>query len=161
MHKYISSSLIIVGVVFAIFLLFKLVKHVGVTGEQVQSERPMVICSSQDALSSQRCYWTAHIHAQVSIFHKGKELDIGYEQGDLQRVHTHATKNKLHWHGLLSVDQSTKKITDTVAFRVDTIPQDLNIELKGDPSFIVNGIETDGAYQWQDGDKIEIYYEEK
>jgi hypothetical protein len=160
MNKYITNVLILIAAISGLFLLFKLVNYVGIVGENVQSEKPMVICSNQNASpDQQKCHWTAHIHAQVKIFHKGKEVSIGYEQGDLQKGHTHAKKNKLHWHGLLPVDPTTKQIIDSSEFRIEKIPNDLNIQLSGKRRFVVNGKEKDGSYEWKDGDIVEIYYE--
>ncbi len=159
MNKYISNGLILIMVLWAGFTIFKLAVRVGTVGENAQSEKPMVICSPQDApADQQKCYWTAHIHTTVKIFSKGKEIPIGFEQGILEKGHTHAQKNKLHWHGLIPADPKTKEF-DKTAFRIDKIPGDLNISLPGTPRFIVNDKQEDGSYLWQDGDKVEIYYE--
>jgi len=137
-----------------------MVNYVGIIGEKVQSEKPMVICSNPNAPpGQQKCYWTAHIHVQVKVFHRSKEFSLGYEQGNLQKGHTHAKKNKLHWHGLLPADSSTKQITDSSVFRIDKIPEDLGIQLPGKPRFIVNDKEKDRSYRWKDGDTVEIYYD--
>ncbi len=160
MNKYITSSLILIAVVSGIFILFKMVNYIGIVGEKVQSEKPTVICSNPNAPpDQQKCYWTAHIHTQVKVFHQGKEFPLGYEQGDLQKGHTHVTKNVLHWHGLLPVNPFTKQIIDSSAFRIDKIPLDLHIQLPGKPRFIVNGKEKDGSHKWKDGDTVEIYYD--
>lgn len=159
MNKYITSGLVLIVVLLAGFIIFKLALRVGTAGENVQSEKPMVICSPHNApADQQKCYWTAHIHVGVKIFNKGKEVPIGFEQGALEKGHTHAQKNKLHWHGLIPVDTKTKEF-DTSAFRIDKIPGDLKVSLPGNPRFIVNGKQEEGSYLWHDGDEVEIYYE--
>lgn len=159
MNKYITSSIVLITVIITITVLFKMVNYVGIVGEKVQSEKPIIICNPDAPIDQQQCYWTAHIHITVRVFHQGKELPIGYEQGNLQKGHTHAAKNLLHWHGLLPVNPSTKQILDSSVFRVDKIPTDLHIQLPGKPRFIVNGKEKEGSYEWNDGDTVEIYYE--
>lgn len=158
MNKVISF-LTLICIISAIILFFVIAHYFG-SAESVRSEKPIVICIPHDALiQKQQCFWTAHIHAMVKVFKNNKEEPIGYEQGKLEDVHTHAEKNKLHWHGLIAVDKKTRQVQDWSAFRIDTIPKALGISIQGNPRFIVNGQQQDPSYIWHDGDNIEIYYE--
>lgn len=153
-----KSILILVVVLLALLGLFWLANSLG-GGESVQSERPRVICQPPDAPpEQQQCFWTAHIHATVRVFKGTEEIPIGFEQGELEEEHTHAEKNKLHWHGLLPADPVTKEAKDMSALQVGTIPDDLKLSVDGQPTFVVNGVEVEPTYIWKDGDDIEIRY---
>lgn len=153
-------SLLILIFIIATIILFFVVAHYFGNIESVRSEKPIVICIPHDVpIQNQKCFWTAHIHAMVKVFKNNKEEPIGYEQGNLEDVHTHAEKNKLHWHGLIAVDKKTREVQDWSIFRIDNIPKNLGISIQENPRFKVNGQQQDGSYIWHDGDNIEIYYE--
>lgn len=155
----VKNALILILVIAAIAGFFWFVRFFG-SGEKAESEKPAVICNSQNApLENQQCFWTAHIHANVKVFKNGEAVAVRFEQGELEGEHTHSESNKLHWHGLIPVDPQTKEVRDWSSLRVDAIPKDLKLQLEGQPKFIVNGKEADPSYIWQDGDMIEIRYE--
>lgn len=159
MNRKIKSIITLLAVTAAILGFFWLADSLG-GGEKTQSEKPIVICQPQDAPpEKQSCNWTAHIHAVVRLFSKGKEIPVKFEEGPLEGQHTHAEPNKLHWHGLIPVDPKTKKVTDWSALQVQKIITDFNISQEGTLRFIVNDKEVEPSYMWQDGDTIEIHYE--
>lgn len=133
----------------------------GVGGEKVESEKPLVICNPPNIPpEQQKCFWTAHIHFHLKVFDKqGNVITVGFEQGDLQAMHTHAEAGLIHWHGLIPVDPRGKQVKDWSALEVQNIPRDLKLSLEGTPKFIANGKEVEPSYIWQDGDHIEIHYE--
>lgn len=154
-----KSILILLAVIAAILGFFWLANFLG-SGEKVQSEKPLVICNPPNVPpEQQKCNWTAHIHATVRLFNKGKEIPVKFEEGELEGQHTHSEPNKLHWHGLIPVDPKTKEVTDWSALQVQKIVTDFKPSQGGAPKFIVNGKEVEPSYVWKDGDIIEIRYE--
>lgn len=155
--KKLQSIGIILVVVVVGVLFFYVANLFG--SENVQSDKPLVICQPQNAPpEQQKCFWTAHIHFTIKVFKGNEEIPVGFEQGELEGKHTHAEKNKVHWHGLLSVNPVTKEVTDLSPLQVGNIPKDLKLSVEGNPMFIVNGKEVNSFYIWQDGDVIEILY---
>lgn len=156
MNARAKSLLALVAVVGVVVGVFWFGRNFG-GGERVQSEKPLVICQPPDAPpEQQQCFWTAHIHATVKVFMKGEEVPLGFEQGALEGPHTHAEKNKGHWHGLIPVDYQTREVKDWSALELSKIalgPQE------GNRTFVVNGKEVDPSYIWKDGDSIEIHYQ--
>lgn len=155
----VKNVLFLSVVIFAILGFFWLANFLG-SGEKTQSEKPLVICNPANAPpEQQKCNWTAHIHATVRIFCKGKEIPVRFEEGVLESQHTHSELNKLHWHGLIPVDSTTKEVTDWSTLQVQKIVTDFKLPQDGVPKFIVNGKEVEPSFIWQDGDVIEIRYE--
>lgn len=146
-----SVVLLLVALV-AIGAFFWVAKRFG-SGEQVQSEMPLVICQP-----SGDCLWTAHLHAAVRVFQGDREVPLRFEQGDLAAEHTHSNPQTLHWHGLLPADPATKEVTDWSALAVNRLPENLKLSLSGTPTFLVNGQTVDPATVWKDGETIEIRY---
>lgn len=145
--------------IIAIIGFFWLANFLG-SGEKAQSEKPLVICEPRNAPpETQTCFWTAHVHAMVKVFKGSPETAVGFEQGVLEGEHTHAEKNKLHWHGLIPVDSKTKEVKDWSPLMVSNIQKDLKLSIDGAPKFIANGKDVESSYIWQDGDTIEIRYE--
>lgn len=159
MNSKLKNLLILLAVIAAILGFFWLANFLG-SGENVQSEKPLVICNPPNMPpEQQKCNWTAHIHATVRLFNKGKEIPVKFEEGELGGQHTHSEPNKLHWHGLIPVDPKTKEVTNWSALRVQKIVTDFKPSQGGTPKFIVNGKEVEPSYVWRDGDTIEIHYE--
>lgn len=159
MNTKIKSIIGLLVVVVVVIGFFKLANFLG-NGEKTQTEKQLVICQPQSApLEQQTCNWTAHIHATVKLFNKGEEIQVKFEEGELEGQHTHSESNKLHWHGLIPVDPKTKEVTDWSAIEVQKIVTDFNLSQGGTPKFIVNSQEVEPSYVWQDGDTIEISYE--
>lgn len=157
--KQIKTLVLILLVVGLILFFFWIARFLG-SGEKIQSEKPIVICQPQNAPpQEQRCFWTAHIHAEVKVFKGNMEIPIGFEKGTLEEEHTHAEANTLHWHGLIPVDPVSKEVKDWSVLRVGNIPRDLKLSVAGTPKFTVNGKEVEPSYIWQDGDAMEIDYE--
>lgn len=153
-----KNFLIVFLVAAAAFGFFWLANRLG-GGEKVQSEKLLVICNPPQAPpEKQQCFWTAHIHAAVKVFKGGELVNLGFEQGDLNGVHTHSEKDLIHWHGLIPADAQTKEVKDWSALRVDKMPQDLGLTLEGQPRFFINGKEVEPSYTWQDEDAVEIRY---
>lgn len=158
MTKQLKSVFIVALVVIAVTAFFWVAKNFG-GGESVESEKPLVICQPQNAPpEQQKCNWTAHIHAIVRLFSKGKKIPVKFEEGVLEGQHTHSESNKLHWHGLIPIDPKTKKVTDWSALQVQKIVTDFKLSQDGTQKFIVNSKEVEPSYIWQDGDIIEIHY---
>ena len=154
-----KSVIVIVFVIAAVIGFFWIAKFFG-SGENAQSEKPLVICNPPNVLpEQQKCSWTAHIHFHLNVFKRFQEIPIGFEQGDLQTTHTHAEKNLIHWHGLIPLNSNKKEVTDWSVLEIRKIPSDLKLNIDGTPKFIVNGKEADPSYIWKDGDHIEIRYE--
>lgn len=159
MNVKIKSIVALLIVIVAVIGFFKLANFFG-SGEKAQSEKPLVICNPPNVPPErQTCNWTAHIHATVRLFDKGKEIPVKFEEGELGGQHTHSEPNKLHWHGLIPVDSKTKEVTDWSALQVQKIVTDFKPSQGGMPKFIVNGKEVEPSYIWQDRDTIEIHYE--
>lgn len=153
-----KNFLIVLLAVAAIGGLFWLASRLG-SGEKVQSEKPLVICNPPQAPpEEQRCFWTADIHARVTLFKGGEKFFLNFEQGDLNGVHTHSERNLIHWHGLIPADAQTKEVKDWSAMRVDKMPKDLGLTLEGQPRFFINGEEVEPSHIWQDEDAVEIRY---
>lgn len=151
----VKALIILILVSIAVAAVFYTAKLTG--GENVKSERPVVICNPQNAPpEQQKCFWTAHIHATVKVSMKGEEIPLGFEQGKLEGSHTHAESNKIHWHELIPVDSLTKEVKDWSALEVSKIALGSQ---EGNRKFVVNGREVESTYIWQDGDSIEIHYE--
>lgn len=146
---------ILIGVILAVIVIILFARRFG-SGESVRSERPRVICNDQ-------CFWTAHLHANLKVFNEGNPVSMGFEQGNLQGVHTHTQSDKIHWHGFLPVDRLTQKITDSSPLALVVILRDLGITIDKPTAvvkFFVNGQETEDLTSiWQDGDNIEIHYD--
>lgn len=154
-----TNFIILAVVIGSILALFWFANFFG-SGEKVQSEKQLVICQPQNApLEQQKCNWTAHVHATVRLFSKGKEIPVKFEEGELEGQHTHSETNKLHWHGLIPVNPKTKEVTDWSALQVQKIVTDFKLSQEGASKFIVNDKEVEPSYIWQDGDHIEIRYE--
>lgn len=159
MTKQLKSIFLVLFIGIAIAVFFWVAKNFG-DRESAQSEKPFVICQPQNAPpEQQKCNWTAHIHATVKVFKQGKEIPVSFEDGELEGQHTHSEPNKLHWHGLISVDPKTKDVSDWSFLEVGKIPKDFKLAIEGTPKFIVNSREVEPSYIWQDGDIIEIRYE--
>jgi len=156
-----KNLLILCAIIGVILALFWFAKRFG-SGENVQSEKPLIICQPQDALpDQQKCFWTAHIHAHMQVFRGSTEIPVGFEQGELEKSHTHTEQNKIHWHGLIPVDPNTKEVKDWSLFKIENLPRDLKLSLEGQPKFIVNSKGVNPSYIWQDGDHVEIHYESR
>lgn len=144
--------------IIAVAAFFWIAKNLG-GGEGVESEKPVIICKPQNAPPEQQeCFWTAHIHADIKVFQDNKEIPSSFEVGELEGVHTHAEKNKLHWHGLISADPKTKGVSDWSPLSVEQLLKDMRIAIEDGPQIIVNGEEVGLMSIWHDGDIIEIRY---
>lgn len=168
MSKKIKGGLILLLVTIIIFAFFWFANRFG-GGEKVQSEKPLVICqppnappeqpsSAEATAGRQECLWTAHIHAHIGVFQDGKKIPLNFEQGKLERVHTHSDSHILHWHGLIAVDPETKEVKDWSQFSMLQLLKDLGLSVEDGPQIILNGKEVDLSHIWQDGDTIEIRY---
>lgn len=155
--KSIIALLIVAAAILGFFWLANLLG----TGEKAQSEKPLVICNPPNvAPEQQTCNWTAHIHFHLKVFNKqGDIVPIGFEQGDLGEMHTHAEAGLIHWHGLIPVDPRDKQVKDWSVLEVQNIVPDLELSVEGTPKFIANGKEVQPSYIWHDQDNIEIHYE--
>ncbi len=157
--KKLPHIVLLCVVIAAIYGFFFLATHFG-TGENVRSEEPIVICQPQEApLEQQRCVWTAHRHFLLHVFEGTKEWPLPFEHGDLQGMHTHAEKQKMHWHGLIPVDPLTKKVLDWSPLHVSKIVDDMELSTESAPQYIVNGLLVPASTVLQDGDTIDIRYE--
>lgn len=154
----IKNALILIIVIAAIAEFIWFARFFG-SGENAESEKPAVICKPQNAPPEQQeCFWTAHIHAGIKVFQDNQEIPLSFEEGELEKVHTHAEKDKLHWHGLIPVDPKIKEVTDWSALSIKQLLKDLGLSIEDGPQIIVNGKEVDLSQTWKDGDIIEITY---
>lgn len=137
---------------------FYIAKLFGGEGS-ITSEKPIIFCIPEDAPPHQQeCFYTAHEHMQLKISINGEEQNIGFEKGDLQKSHTHAEKNKIHWHSVLNVDPLTKEVVGWYPHSIKASLEELGLENLSSVVVIVNGnLEPNGLdYIWKDGDTIEV-----
>lgn len=150
-----KTALILFIVILVTGAIFLLANRFG-SGEKIESEKPKIVCKPIRQAQGE-CFWTAHIHATIKVFKNGKPVELNFEQGKLEEEHTHSELDKLHWHGLIPIDEN-KNVKDWSILKVGNIPKDLGLNIGGEPKFIVNSKEVNVDYIWQDGDHIEIRY---
>lgn len=155
------SNVLIIGFVIVGLVAFFYVANRFSGGEKsVTTEKPITTCQPENAPpEQQKCYYTAHSHFTLKLVIDGKEQDLPFEKGDLQKPHTHADKNKIHWHATLPVDPKTKKVTDYSQFQVKNVLDEFQINYQGKKVMVVvnNQAKPEGLdYIWQDGDTIEV-----
>jgi hypothetical protein len=160
-----ANLLIIIFVVLG-FGAFFFVANRFSTGEKgVESQKPITYCQTD------KCYYTAHPHMELRVTQDGVVKDLGYEQGDLQKPHTHAEKNVIHaeknvihWHSTLSVDPHTKEVTDYSPLKLKVALMEMGINYEGKNIKVsVSSVEKQEGleYIWQDGDKVEVFITEE
>lgn len=154
-----SSIVILILVIILIIGFFYIAKLFSGEGG-ITSEKPIVFCVPEDAPpDQQKCFYTAHDHFQLKLVLDGKEQDIGFEEGGLEKSHTHAEENKIHWHSTLPVDPSTKQVTDWSTHSIRATLQESGfIYPDKKVTVIVNSqVKEEGLdYIWKDGDTIEV-----
>lgn len=111
LKKYWGNLLLIgfgLGGIVAAFYVANFFKHVE-TG--IRSQKPIIFCQPQDASAqNQLCFYTSHIDIYLTIKIWGEERTLPFEKGDLTKAHTHADKNKVHWHSLIPVNPTTREL---------------------------------------------------
>jgi len=148
--------------------------------ENIRSQNPIVFCRPENVPpDEQTCLYTTHAHLYITVRIFGRERTLPFERGGLENPHTHAQKNKLHWHALVEVDPRTRKAPEDaftlggafdnlgIYFATDGIFERRTGEANpntGTPSgmtMAVNGEKNGefGEYVWNDGDRIEIIFE--
>lgn len=158
------SSIAIASFVIIGLISFFYVANRFSGGEKgVSTEKPITTCQPENAPpNKQKCYYTAHSHMVLNITIDGKKVDLPFEKGRLQKSHTHAEKNKIHWHATLPVDPKTKQVTDYSALKLKAVLDEMQINYKGKKVMVlVNGQEKSKGldYVWQDGDNVEVKLE--
>lgn len=155
------SNILPIGFVVIGLIAFFYVANRFSSGEKgVTTEKPITTCQPENApAEKQKCYWTAHTHLTLKVIENGQEVALSFEKGDLQKSHTHAEKDKIHWHATLPVDPKTKQTTDYSALKLKAVLDEFKINYQGKKTTVlVNGQEKkEGVdYVWQDGDTIEV-----
>ena len=159
------SNVLIIGFVVIGLIAFFYVANRFSGGEKgVTTEKPITTCQPENAPpEKQKCYYTAHVHLTLKIIENGQEVALSFEKGDLQKSHTHAEKDKIHWHATLPVDPKTKQITDYSALKLKAVLDEFKINYQGKKvTVLVNEQEKkEGVdYIWQDGDSVEVRIEQ-
>jgi len=120
--------LLFVLVLLTIFISFLATHFTGESG--VKSDKGIVFCQPENApIERQKCFFTAHWHFHFDMNVCGQKKILLFETGDLQKLHTHVEKNKVHWHGVLPADQKTKNITDFSDLKLSNVFKQLNIPI--------------------------------
>lgn len=115
MKNKFSDILILVFVAALLVGVFYLASVLREREEKIRSESPIVFCVPPKAPpENQECFFTTHIHYHVTRIENGREKDLPFEKGPLERFHTHFEKNKVHWHSSMPVDQKTKGFLETL-----------------------------------------------
>jgi hypothetical protein len=114
------------------------------------------------------CELSQHIHSYLDMNVCGEEVVFSKETGDLDKLHIHKDKNKLHWHSPLRVDPTTRMPLDASVLSLQSFLEQMEYELPATcPSnenpiltVIANGqiIENGLDYVWKDDDQIQIDY---
>lgn len=155
-----SNILLIVFVVAGLIAFFYIGNRFSGGEGGVTTEKPITTCQPENAPpDKQKCYYTAHPHFTLKLMVNGQKQDLSFEKGDLQKPHTHADKNKIHWHATLPVDSMTKKITDYSPLKLKAVLDEFGINYQGKKVMVVvnNQAKPDGLeYIWQDEDMIEV-----
>lgn len=155
-----SNALIIVFVAASLVAFFYVANRFSGGEKGVSTEKPITTCQPENApADKQKCYYTAHPHFSLNIQIDGQNQDLSFEKGDLQKPHTHADKNKIHWHATLPVDSMTKKINDYSPLKLKAVLDEFKIDYQDKKVMVVvnNQAKSDGLeYIWQDGDTIEV-----
>lgn len=155
-----SNILLIVFVIAGLIAFFYVANRFSGGEKGVSTEKPITTCQPENAPpDKQKCYYTAHSHLSLRVQIDGKTQDLSFEKGDLQKSHTHAEKNKIHWHATLPVDPKTKKVTDYSSLKLKKVLDEFQIDYQGKKVMVVvnNQAKTEGVeYIWQDGDMIEV-----
>lgn len=154
-HIWIILIVIVVGALFFyIAILF------GGSESGVRVEKPLIYCQPQEALpEQQKCFYTAHDHFQLILVIDEKKQEIGFEKGDLQRSHSHAEKDKIHWHSLLAVNSTTRRVVDWTPHSLKAALQDLGYNNFGNNVIVIVNKQVENQrldYIWQDRDIIEV-----
>ncbi|MBI4091231.1 GAP family protein, partial [candidate division WWE3 bacterium] len=174
MHsKKFKKAAIIAAVLLAIVGLSYSIYIVYTSGA---AQTGVVVCTS-----ASECYWSAHIHAEVTINICGEEsYRFPVEKGPLNEPHTHEEKNLIHFHERLLIDPQTKEILDPTPLTLDAFFDNMEVAFsesevldkkngdlcnnqQGTVKMIVNGMPRAefGDYIWKDGDKIKIIFDER
>jgi len=158
------SNVLIIGFVIVGLVAFFYVANRFSGGEKgVTTEKPITTCQPENApVEQQKCYYTAHSHFTLSLQVNGQKQDLHFEKGDLQKSHTHAEKNKIHWHTTIPVDPQTKQVTDYSQLKLKAVFDELKIDYQGKKvTVLVSGQEKQEGldYIWQDGDSVEVRIE--
>lgn len=158
-----SNIVLIVFVIVGLVAFFYVANRFSGGEKEVSTEKPITTCQPENAPpDKQKCYYTAHSHIVLNVIIDGTKVDLSFEKGGLERSHTHAEKNKIHWHATLPVDPQTKQITDYSALKLKAVLDELQINYQGKKvTVLVNGQEkSEGLdYIWQDGDTVEVKIE--
>lgn len=148
-----SNLLILILVILGVVGFFYLANKFGSGEKSVTSEKPIITCQND------QCFYTAHLHFHLNLVIDGKEQDLPYEKGDLQKSHTHAEKNTIHWHATLLVDKNTNQVTNYSSLKLKVVLDQMEINYQDKKVTVkVNGQEkSEGLdYVWKDGDKVEV-----
>lgn len=129
MKNKLSNILILVFVVALFVGVFYLASVLREREEKIRSESPIVFCVPPKAPpENQECFFTTHIHYNITLIENGSEKTLPFEKGPLERFHTHFEKNKAHWHSLMPVNPETKEFLETLT--LTDVLKDLNLSLE-------------------------------
>lgn len=155
------SNFVIIGfVVIGLVAFFYIASRFSGGEKGVSTEKPITTCQPENVPpEKQKCYWTAHIHMTLTLTANGQKQDLSFEEGELQEGHTHAEKDKIHWHATLPVDPKTKQVTDYSSLKLKVVLDEFKTDYQDKKvTVVVNGeTKLEGLdYIWQDGDRIDI-----
>lgn len=126
MKNKLSNILILVFVAVLFVGVFYMTSILREREEKIRSESPIVFCVPPQAQpENQECFFTTHVHYHITLIENGTEKTLPFENGPLERFHTHFEKNKVHWHSLMPVDPETKEHLETLALA--DVLKDLNL----------------------------------
>jgi hypothetical protein len=109
--KYWGNLLLIAFATGGILAAFYMAGFFKAEEQGVRSQKPIIFCQPQNAPpQQQKCFFTSHVDIYLTIKIWGEEKNLPFEKGDLTKAHTHADRNKIHWHSLIPVDPVTRRL---------------------------------------------------
>jgi|GEM_PF-3770794 len=110
LKKYWGNLLLIAFAIGGIIAAFSIANFFKTEEQGVRSQKPIIFCQPQNAPPErQKCFFTTHVDTYLTIKIWGEEKNLPFEKGNLTKAHTHAGRNKIHWHSLIPVDPATRK----------------------------------------------------
>jgi len=132
--KYWGNLLLIAFAVSGIVAAFYMASFFKAEEQGVRSQKPIIFCQPQNAKpENQKCFFTTHVDTYLTIKIWGEEKNLPFEKGNLTKAHTHAGRNKVHWHSLIPVDPATRKLERD--FTLGEILDDLSVPFDKDRIF--------------------------
>jgi len=129
-----GNLLLIAFAVGGITAAFSMASFFKAEEQGVRSQKPIIFCQPQNAKpENQKCFFTTHVDTYLTIKIWGEEKNLPFEKGNLTKAHTHAGRNKVHWHSLIPVDPATRELERDLT--LGEIVDDLSIPFDTDRIF--------------------------